>query len=552
MRFLLLLFTLFTCSAFATVSKDKIYVIANSHSADSKSIAEYYCQARGIPKKNIIMLDMPDTDALKRVDYQTKLANPLIDELIKRKAISAETMLVDSETKRPNYLFISHDIDYIVLCKLPFKILPFSKSRGFTTDASSVDSELSATFLQMKKLNGLVRNPLYKNYNPETMHKTYGVLRVARLDGKNFDEAKTIIDSAISAEKNGVRGRAYIDKNKSGGGYKIGNDWLTVAEEVLKKMDFDITIDSASALMGYEQRFDAPAFFFGWYNGTPQSYFVEKDFKAPVGAVGLHLYSFSASYLRRMGWTTVMISNGFSQTFGNVYEPYLTGTQDIGAIMKAYENGLSAGEVAYASIAILSWQSLVIGDPLYRPFAVSLEEQMRRIEKGEIDSLSQYVILRQVNKFKREGKSEAECIEFVKKYVGKMPDTALIWRIIESSVVDKNNAEVSKYALILHSRKIWRDVQFMGLSMEFADVCGKIGMPELAMDIYNKLGEMKISKNFLRSIVICAEGLSRKSGISLSDKFVELKKTYDIEDAKKKAEAEKKKAEQEKKKKNKK
>ena len=77
-------------------------------------------------------------------------------------------------------------------------------------------------------------------------------------------------------------------------------------------------------------------------------------------------------------------------------------------------------------------------------------------------------------------------------------------------------------------------------------------MPELAMDIFNQMGELKMSKDFLRTVVRCAEKVSEKSGIALSEKFAELKKVYDIEDAKKKAEAEKKRAEAEKKKKNKK
>ena len=551
MRFLSLIFLIFVfvSSCFAKVSKEKIFVVASANSDDSKAIASYYCEVRGIPKENIITLDIPDKDVLTRVEYQKKLANPLVAELIKRKVVYADVIATDTNTHRPNYLLISHDVDFIVLCKLPFKVAPFSKSRGFATDATSVDSELSATFLQMKKMNGPIRNPLYKNYSPESIHKTYGVLRVARLDGKNFDEAKSIINSALLAEKNGIRGRAYIDKNTSKGGYKIGNDWLSSAEETLKKMNFDISVDSVSALMGYEKRFDYPAFFFGWYNGTPQSYFIEKGFKSADGGVGLHLYSFSASYLRRSGWTTVMINNAFAQTYGNVYEPYLTGTQDISAIMKAYENGLTAGEVAYASIAILSWQTLVVGDPLYNPFAVSLGEQMKRIDNGEIDKLSQYVVLRQSNKMKSDGVSQIACDEFVKKYIGKMPDIALVWRMIESAISNKNNEVAQKYALELHSKKIWSDIQYVGLSMELASVCEKIAMSELGMDIYNKLGELDLSKKFMKTLVREASKLSKKSGIKLSDKFVEMKKLFDAEDAEAKRIAEEKKKQAEAKKK---
>ena len=95
----------------------------------------------------------------------------------------------------------------------------------------------------------------------------------------------------------------------------------------------------------------------------------------------------------------------------------------------------------------------MVGDPLYSPFLVSLEEQMQKINRGEVDILSQYVVLRQANRFKRVGKSESDCIEFIKQYIGKMPDTALVWRMFEYALANKNNTEASKFALELHSKK---------------------------------------------------------------------------------------------------
>ncbi len=376
---------IFSCAATLFADSSDVYIVANAKSNDSKAIAKYYAKVRGIGESNIIEISVPDKETLSRVEYQTKFANPLVAELIKRGLVSASEISKDPDTQRPSYLYVSQKVKFLVLCKIPFKI---ADVKNIKTSAASVDSELAATFLPMNSLSGFIRNPLYKNYNSSELYKTCGVLRVARLDGKDFDEAKAIIDSSLIAERDGARGRAYIDKNQKKGGYKMGNDWITNAENVLKKMNFDVSVDGLSAVMGHDKRFDAPLFYFGWYSPKLKSYFIEKPLKASAGAVGLHIYSYSASALRKSGWTANFMNRNFAQSYGNVYEPYLVGTQDMGALMEALSGGMSAGEAAYASIPVLSWRSLVVGDPLYEPFKISLEEQIKRIDAGKVDELS--------------------------------------------------------------------------------------------------------------------------------------------------------------------
>ena len=54
---------------------------------------------------------------------------------------------------------------------------------------------------------------------------------------------------------------------------------------------------------------------------------------------------------------------------GAVYEPYLTGTPDLGGFTaRLIFQGFTFGEAACASQNVASWQTTVIGDPLYRPF----------------------------------------------------------------------------------------------------------------------------------------------------------------------------------------
>ena len=58
---------------------------------------------------------------------------------------------------------------------------------------------------------------------------------------------------------------------------------------------------------------------------------------------------------------------------GCVYEPYLGATPDISIFFERLLMGFSFGEAAYACQRVLSWQTTVIGDPLYLPLSKPIE-----------------------------------------------------------------------------------------------------------------------------------------------------------------------------------
>jgi hypothetical protein len=58
---------------------------------------------------------------------------------------------------------------------------------------------------------------------------------------------------------------------------------------------------------------------------------------------------------------------------GCVDEPYLEATPDLGIFFGRLLMGFTFGEAAYASQNVLSWQTTVVGDPLYRPFGKSAQ-----------------------------------------------------------------------------------------------------------------------------------------------------------------------------------
>ena len=62
------------------------------------------------------------------------------------------------------------------------------------------------------------------------------------------------------------------------------------------------------------------------------------------------------------------IHEGVTGVAGNVYEPYLSACARPQILFPAYVRGHNLAESFYAALPFLSWQTVVIGDPLVAPF----------------------------------------------------------------------------------------------------------------------------------------------------------------------------------------
>ena len=180
---------LFALCARAEVLPSKVYVVANSDDPDSLAIADFYASARGIPKGNIVGLPMAKAGKISRTEYFDKIENPLVSELAKKGALKGYKLGSKEASGREMYSYISHDIDFLVLCRgVPWGINPTPGSpapnppKSFS-DAASVDSEISGRFVSSKSFAGFVKNPLFNNYSWAMTPSITGTIPVARLDG---------------------------------------------------------------------------------------------------------------------------------------------------------------------------------------------------------------------------------------------------------------------------------------------------------------------------------------------------------------------------------
>lgn len=398
-----------------TPAAARVIILANADDASSLAVAEHYAQARHVPGANIVALSMPTAETITWAEFIPRIWEPLMARLVGEGWIDAIPMNLTDAVGRRKYAVHSHRIAAMVVCRgVPLRIAhdpalyvnapPFTRRAEFRTNGCAVDAELSLLPEPNHPINAFVPNPLFQNEHPTDFDQTQ-IIKVSRLDGPSADDANGLVDRALIVERDGLRGRAYVDLSDRD---EIGNGWLNAAAKQLRELGFDTDVDAAPALMPLDARIDAPALYFGWYSSDLGGAFDLPGFRFPPGAVALHIHSYSAATLRSttQGWAGPLVARGVTATVGNVYEPYLQLTHRPDLLVRALARGATLADAAYFSLQALSWQEVLIGDPLYRPFAVSLDAQLAA-ERSAPDSLSNYAVLRRVNQVEQAGRAAA-------------------------------------------------------------------------------------------------------------------------------------------------
>ena len=382
---------------------EQILVIANANVAASVQIAQYYCAKRGVPAGNVLALPLGTglNDTITRDDYEKHFAGPIRKKLfspefagkircllttygipikvgrrgqlrgqqdklrqLKEQQGRVKRMLeqleqsgvahASRETKdiKRRLAQLQSEIDYIT---------------GRETGAC-VDSELSMVLFGDYELYRWRPNKL-KYKMPYWDFKS---LMVCRLDGTGFKMAQRLIDKAIAAEQNGLKGIAYIDSGHSG----KANGKLLFAKYNQSLQDLALMIKTQTEIPVIQERTDAlftpgqcPAtvLYCGWY--SLGKYIDAFDFVD--GAVGYHISSLEAVDLRDPNssqWCPAMLKDGITATLGAVAEPYLHSFPQPREFFAELFDGRCLVEAYYRTKPFNSWQLLLIGDPLYKPF----------------------------------------------------------------------------------------------------------------------------------------------------------------------------------------
>jgi uncharacterized protein (TIGR03790 family) len=390
----LAIFLLALAPAAVFAGGDEVIVIYNSRVPESKMVADHYAAMRGVPASQIFSFAVTTNEIITRADFTDFLQKPLADQLEAAGLWQFGEANIAANGAQPAHTenrVIKSKIRYAVLCwGMPLKIAPSSTAdelaekitrTEFRHNEASVDSELA--WLPLIKMNVPLTGPLpnlfYGTTNRAMLSPVNGILLVTRLDGPTPEIANQLVDKAMAAESNGFWGRAYFDSRglKPGDPYYLGDQWILTSAEIARQQGFETETDTNEPTWPASRPMSHIAIYAGWYASSADGPFAQPNVEFMPGAFAYHLHSFSAETLRstKRNWCGPLLAEGATCTMGCVYEPYLQFTPNIAYFLQAWANGYTFGEAAWTSENALSWQTTVIGDPLYSPFKKPLPER---------------------------------------------------------------------------------------------------------------------------------------------------------------------------------
>lgn len=348
---------------------DNVLVVINESNADSIKVGEYYVQKRAVAKDHTVRIKTANAETIQRADYERTIEGPIGATLLQRK--------------------LQDRVLYIVLTKgVPLRVAGTEGPEGVV---ASVDSELALLYRklvgQTSPLVGRIANPYYlgdgllASARPFTRISS-DIYLVTRLDGYTAQDATSLVDRALSPARDG---KIVLDQ-KATFTDAGGDKWLTEAADRLRgmKQADRVVLEETKALatatgpvLGYfswgsnDSANKLRSFGMKFANGALAGMFVSTDgrtFAEPAA----NWKPGDTANARGSGTQSLvgdLIRDGVTGVAGHVAEPYLDATIRPQILFPVYLQGFNLAESFYMAMPYLSWQTIVIGDPLCSPFA---------------------------------------------------------------------------------------------------------------------------------------------------------------------------------------
>ena len=346
-------------------------MVVNDNSADSQRVADHYVRRRNIPASNIIRIRTSTDETISRPAYLATIEAPVSTALSQRN--------------------LQDRVLYVVLTKgVPLRI---AGEGGVQGTVASVDSELALLYRRMAGFSaatpGWVTNPYFLASAPVGMakrftHRDYDIYLVTRLDGFTVEDVLGLIDRGVTPSKDG---RIILDQqNKLVN--RTGEDWLEEAAARLSAQGQGDRVMLEKTVQGVRD-VESVLGYYSWGSNDPRTR--ERNFKlsfVPGAIAGMFVSSDARTFKEpppewkptddadKAHWFAGtpqsligdLIRAGVTGVSGHVAEPFLQNTARPEILFPAYLSGFNLAEAYYLAIPALSWQNIVIGDPLCAPF----------------------------------------------------------------------------------------------------------------------------------------------------------------------------------------
>lgn len=363
--------TLLGPTATAALEPASVAILYNSSDASSKDLAFFYQKARNIPEANLIGLPLSANQDISREEYETSLRDPL------RRIFKERGWWRMGTDKAGKVIPTVSKMPVIALMRgVPLRIQPAPNPPGFVVppndlisghNEAAVDSELLLLGAVDVPLNGVASNYFHNSSDRFDATKLPFLLLSSRIDAATTATCKRMITEAIETEKTGLWGRAYIDiANK----HELGDGWMVAIARGCRQQGIPAVVDRLNDTLPKNYPATQAALYYGWYDLNVSGPFLNSKLRLRPGAVAMHIHSSSGEQLRDVtkNWSAALLERGAAVTVGNVYEPYLQLTHDFSIINDRLLRGWTWVEASWAAVPVSSWQSVALGDPLYRPF----------------------------------------------------------------------------------------------------------------------------------------------------------------------------------------
>jgi uncharacterized protein (TIGR03790 family) len=352
---------------FAAELAERVLVVFNAQSRQSKEVADYYIAKRGIPASNKCSLkpeslDGPGNETIDVVAFDRLIKKPIQRCLT---AVGKDKIL---------YIVLAYDTPYKVSAGAGLGMAVDQYIADVWDVLPSPGRVLNPYYAHARAKAGLYpRLITLASYRARPESKT--IYSVWRLDGASPALAKGLVDKALAAEAHGAIGQACFDRRFGDmaaiddKGYGAGDWQLHRAAQFARAAGFIVVEDSNEAEFGTPPapaRCDDAILYAGWYSLNNYN----DAFSWRPGAVGIHLDSASAANPRGgSNWSANAIKKGITVTAGAVDEPFLQGLPRPDGIIFNLLEGANVGDAFLRNTLWLKWMIINIGDPLYRPFA---------------------------------------------------------------------------------------------------------------------------------------------------------------------------------------
>jgi uncharacterized protein (TIGR03790 family) len=371
---------------------DQVLVVLNANSAISKEIGYDYSQKRAA--RNLLTVHCEDSAVS-----------------VENETIQLTNYLQFIEMPIRNYLSTHTNIDFIVLTKgIPIRIK--GSAMGSCDEHSSeareirgypsVDSTLAA--LDYDKLPGTMKIDItgsgaigcgysnrFWNANEPFSHEKFGGYLVTRLDGYTVADATGLVARALQAEKGLTDGKVLLDVQPIFGlGDEASQPAPITGTVILRESpwsEYNADMEHAHDLLagrGIANELDLTENFIGqrtnllgyfsWGSNDAkyQAESYQTLFFAPGSISDTAVSTSGRTFLPTSGGQSLLddlIAHGLTCGKGYVDEPLLQAIASPTILMDHYTLGYTMAESFYAASHFVSWEDVVIGDPLCAPYA---------------------------------------------------------------------------------------------------------------------------------------------------------------------------------------